>query len=498
MNPHHSLRFVLVILAIGLSCTSLLAQETEYQKWLKKEQERLNQFKEERDKEFAAFLKLEWKEVKAYSGFVRDEKPEPDKIPSYENKILNQPVAKSSPAHLQRPPEEKNNIDVAPRAESKTKSEQGSGRVTLQAPFVNSIVEFQVDQAVLPRLDRITKEGISDFWEVLSRAHYEPVLDEAAAYRNKMKLNDWGYVLLVHSVADKLSDGSRNESILFTWFLLLKSGYDARIGFKADRVFLLLPTANMLYHVPYFSFKDKNTERLYYAVSLKESEEQLVGSLFSYDGKYRDADRLVDFAVPETPKIKDLSESKTLHFDYGGKAYDLPIRYSRDAVQFFLWYPQTNFEVYFSASPSAQATQSLFNGFRTILQDRTELEAVNILLRFCQTAFRYATDQQQFGREKPFFPDETLFYDASNCKHRAVLFAYLVRSLLGLEVVGLDYPGHISTAVKFSTDLPGDSVVVKDRKYIICDPTYINADAGVCMPQFKDVKPNIIDFAARK
>ena len=90
------------------------------------------------------------------------------------------------------------------------------------------------------------------------------------------------------------------------------------------------------------------------------------------------------------------------------------------------------------------------------------------------------------------FPDEVLYYNDSNCKDRAILFAYLVRSLLRLDVVGLGYPGHVATAVRFSMGIPGDHVEYQGRQFTICDPTYIGADAGMCMPRFKGVSPSVI------
>ena len=38
----------------------------------------------------------------------------------------------------------------------------------------------------------------------------------------------------------------------------------------------------------------------------------------------------------------------------------------------------------------------------------------------------------------------------------------------------------------------GDYIIFQNEKYIICDPTYINADIGMAIPQFKNVKPKII------
>jgi hypothetical protein len=149
-------------------------------------------------------------------------------------------------------------------------------------------------------------------------------------------------------------------------------------------------------------------------------------------------------------------------------------------------------KIYFDADVSADLKQSLYKGLAPLLKGKSEEEAVNIILRFVQTAFKYKTDQQQFGYEKYFLPDETIYYPYCDCEDRSVLFAYLVRNLLGLEVVGLDYPGHIATAVHFKSNVKGDSFIFSGKRYVIADPTYINANVGMTMPQFKNVKPKIL------
>ena len=91
-------------------------------------------------------------------------------------------------------------------------------------------------------------------------------------------------------------------------------------------------------------------------------------------------------------------------------------------------------------------------------------------------------------------PEETLYYPSSDCEDRSILFSYLVTHLLGLRVIGLDYPGHIATAVQFHTPVAGKMVNYKNLQFTICDPTYVNADAGMCMPQFEHVEPKIISL----
>jgi hypothetical protein len=111
-----------------------------------------------------------------------------------------------------------------------------------------------------------------------------------------------------------------------------------------------------------------------------------------------------------------------------------------------------------------------------------------------QTSLKYETDDQQFGEENYLFPEETLFYPYSDCEDRAILFAWLVHSLLNLQVVGLDYPGHVATAVHFNESVKGDGFDYQGKRYVVADPTYINANAGMTMPEFKKYTPNIIHY----
>ena len=122
----------------------------------------------------------------------------------------------------------------------------------------------------------------------------------------------------------------------------------------------------------------------------------------------------------------------------------------------------------------------------------TELEAVNFLLKFVQNAFEYRTDQQQFGEENFLFPEETLYYPYSDCEDRSVLFAWLVTELLDLEVVGLNYPGHVAAAVHLKQPVAGERVVFNGKGFVVTDPTYVNAVAGMVMPGYEDMKPGVI------
>ena len=116
-----------------------------------------------------------------------------------------------------------------------------------------------------------------------------------------------------------------------------------------------------------------------------------------------------------------------------------------------------------------------------------------MLLRFVQTAFPYETDQDQFGVEKWQAPEEILYYRLSDCDDRSILYAFLLREVLGWDDVAmLRYPGHLAVAVpQRRIGVSGDSVRVQGESYIVTDPTYIGADVGMAMPQFRNIRPEV-------
>jgi hypothetical protein len=150
--------------------------------------------------------------------------------------------------------------------------------------------------------------------------------------------------------------------------------------------------------------------------------------------------------------------------------------------------------LYFDSEVGETAESPLLQQLAKELEGMSEQQAVNFLLRFVQTSFKYRTDDKQFGKENYLFPEETIFYPYSDCEDRSVFFAWLVKRLLKLDVVGLNYPGHVATAVHFTQDAGGDFVTYNGRRYTVADPTYINATAGMTMPEYGNTKPGIISF----
>jgi len=328
---------------------------------------------------------------------------------------------------------------------------------------------------------------LSGFWSDLSKTDYEPLLDQLNLHSAAMHLDDWGYVVLANRLAERIYPSSENKQALFTWFVLTKAGFSSRVAFNERRVFLLLPSMQQLFDVSYFTFDGER----YYAVNFDGADKR-PGNVYTYDGHYPGAKRKLDMVIRTKAPGGPQAEKRSLSFEYAGRHYAIDAKYEKSRIDFLSTYPQLDLALYFESEVGEAAESPLLQQLAKVLEGLDEREAVNFLLRFVQTSFGYKTDEKQFGRENYLFPEETIFYPYSDCEDRSVLFAWLVNRLLGLDVVGLSYPGHVATAVNLKGGADGDFVKYNGKRYTVADPTYVNATVGMTMPEFGNTTPQVI------
>lgn len=466
----------------------------DFASWQRQMMQEFQAFKDERDREFTEFLKENWRQMRVLEGKERDKTPKPRVVPKVKPKPPSYP--KPTP---QLPPVKPPVIPSPTPKPSPAPVIPARGK-PLKVAFYGHQLPFRIDSAFKAGLGGVNKEAISDYWANLSRADYGPLLKQLKAQRKALQLNDWAYLLLNHQLAKKLQPNRHNEQVLITWFLLLKNGYQARIAYDSSKIYLLMPTKQNLYAVSYFTLKGTR----YYAISFDGEDHSLSEQVYTYDSDYPNASKALDMRIAKAIVTGSQAQeeeviTKTLYLPGGltyktqaSKTYKIKVRYNKHIVDFFRTYPQMDIGMYFSSAVSPEMGNQLLTQLKPLVKGKSELEAVNLLLRFVQKAFEYKFDKDQFGKENYLFAEETLHYPFSDCEDRSVLFAWLVRHLLKLKVVGLDYPGHIATAVRFNGNVRGDAVIYKGQRYVVTDPTYINADAGMSMPQHKGTPPKVI------
>lgn len=486
----------------------------------------LADFREERDADFAQFLKEQWEDFSEFHGLTRNGEPKPKVIPKAYDipqdrplppaacnppQVLSPPLPEPVPAPVVvLPPMPVPAPLPAPVPMVVSPARQPAPDPVVATPVPDPVVgevpspgrKVEVDYfgeklvfVIDPQLANIhadqTNDGVSRFWEKASGADYRPLITQLAEARQKLALNDWGQYLLLQKLSGGMASDD-NEAVLLSWFLLNKSNLRARIGFNQGRFFLLAPSRNTVYGVPFYQL---DGERFYNLSYLQNRIKP--GSIKTYRKTYPGVDGSLGFDLYLSPELPQAEQVRELSFTYKSIRYRLPAKINLNRIAFYRDYPDTDMKVFFSASVDSDAALSLASGLRPIIAGLSEIEAANVLLRFVQTAFDYQTDDEQFGGEKYMFAAETLHYPYSDCEDRAILFSYLVHELLHLEVVGLIYPGHAATAVHFNQPVGGDQVEINGVRYLVCDPTYVNADIGMAMPEFKQTKPEVVAIRRR-
>ena len=497
-----------VLLALLLPATA--SAQDDFEAFRRREAQNLRAFLTKEDADFSDFLKQEWKQYQlsiADKPLVRPKPRETPVAPVRDDAPSNPPRSVPDPAPRPDAPADPPSVSVVPAGGAlPSASSLPGGRQPMGTPpvaprpiganmlgtaFFGSVVPIpKVDLALDPMPSPITTAAVSRFWEQINAAKYGDVLTALQRQREQMQLGDWAFAQLAYRAGLDLTRGDSTLARLVSWHFLVKSGYVSRVGFNGDRLFVLLRTDELLYGVPYFTLQNAR----FYVLDLGTGIANRVGSIHTYERDHPEAKKPVSFHMASLPLLPEQGEARTLKFSYKGQNYSVGATVNRNLISFLTYYPQHQLNGYLDAEVPSSAMDALVNGLRPIISGRPEREQVEMILRFVQTAFEYKTDGDQFQREKWMFPEETLFYPFSDCEDRAILFSYLARKLVpSVTVVGLIYADHIATAVRFSAAVPGDTRLHKGVRYVVADPTYIGADVGMEMPQYKNATPTIVD-----
>lgn len=462
-------------------------EEAEKQAFIENEKKSFQQFVKERDEEirkmdeeFKEFLKQEWKNYDSKEVDYKPDAPKPAEIPVYKEE------PKQTQAMQIEVQEKVESFAEAPKLPVMSKSDaDGFKASTAKFNFYGNNVSVRYDNAAAVRIGSINEQSISDAWDKLSKTNYSCTLNDLLQWHSELNMNDWGLYLLIKQAAASITD-NQNSRVLLTWFMLTKANYKARLAYKGNNLYLLLAAANNIYGMPFFTFENQR----YYMLDGKSS------SVYTYSQDFPEARSIVDLNIYKPLNGNEQLKKRNLDFEYDGQKYQFGIKYDQNTINFYNDYPQADIKIYFDATVSRATKESLVESLVPVIGGMDAVDATEFLLKFVQS-FAYKTDDQQFGHEKFFFPDEMFYYPYSDCEDRAVLFAYLVKQLVGLDVIGLNYPGHMAAAVCFNSDVPGNYLEHNGRRFVVCDPTYIGASIGQAMPQYKKVAAKIVENASQ-
>lgn len=323
---------------------------------------------------------------------------------------------------------------------------------------------------------------VASYWSKLKTSDLKELTQAFATESRRMGLSDWGSAMLVEKYIDQvMPDASMNEKVVAMQYVLANCGYNVRLAMNGSEVAMLIPYAEHVFEKTFIFIDGK---RYYVYPDIKDD-----GHFYTCELP-KDAELGKDMELRFNGKTTIGDDTKPFNIEYAG--INVSGEVSTGVMKLLDEYPVIDIPTVASCVVDKGLRAQVVEQIRAQVQGLDEQDAANRILRFIQKGFQYATDDEQFKREKYFYFEETLFYPQCDCEDRAIFYAYLVHEILGLDVHLIQFPGHECTAVAFHEPVEnGTSYEYKGKRFYICDPTYIGARIGRCMPSFAKESPQI-------
>ncbi|MCB0515043.1 MAG: hypothetical protein R2798_09505 [Chitinophagales bacterium] len=334
-----------------------------------------------------------------------------------------------------------------------------------QAPIEIEVNELQYFELQTP----INESNIGIYYENLERSNYWNVLYQLLAYKNQLILNDWLYYRLINDTAEQIyKEKADKYKVLFAWYMLAKSGYSVQINYSDDKLFLSVYSLQKIYDLPIKEYKEGwLVEISHYGEPLKSpylATTRLNLNISNFGSPF-------DFNLTQLPNLPKSVERVSLQFTCFGEMHKVDVDINRTMVQLMYAYPEGGLDAHTNVPMSEETEESLMTYFREMLSNYDTPTAVRCLLSFTRQSFEYRSDSSLYRiANVSFTPEETLYYQFSDCEDRSILFASLVRELLGLPVILVEFDGHAGVGVALENPV-GEAIYFQGIAYTYCDPT---------------------------
>lgn len=349
--------------------------------------------------------------------------------------------------------------------------------------FLGDTIRAEWPASIRIRLESIDRTRYGDCMRTMAQGRYRQAVERIESFRRERRLCDWGVYMLVKRLSENIYPPSMPDERTATQiFLLGRLGYDVRAAISGDRLAMLLCCDGTIYEQGYI---DIGQQRYY---------------IFEYGGS--------DGSGPYRP-ISEANGGRPLSLEIGcgvdspadtevcparwseylGRSVSIPVSTRR--IELMRSYPSVDRSVFYKAEVPTSVRDAVLPDLRQAIENMTRTEATEYLLHLVQHGFEYADDRWSEG-DRQLSVEESLYYGRNNCKDRVLVFTWLVGELLGLDTIRLHYQveykepdiGHVAAGVAFDEEVAGTYVEYRGRKYVVCDPTYVDAHIGEAMPRY--------------
>ena len=473
---------LLLLPMVAMSQVDSGARRRAMEEYRQQYQKQFNEYKDSINGQFIQYLKQRWDEMQLFQGEQQPVRPEP----------VRQPESDTLPDTLhseQLPIGDMVTLQVEQYQPITTDKAATYVAEIFNITFYEKQLTFKVPVNVSKiKLSGSREYQVSNYWQQLNQEKLDQVTLQLVRQKQELRLNGWGLFDLTRQLSAKIYPNNADQQVALSVYLLNNMHYDVRMGRVGTNLLILMASVGKLYDTP---FTVVNNVR-YYAFQPFGGKDELKGRLYTYSHQLDVANHCIDLSMNQTPQLGGRLCPNPYKNKFGGR--DITIYVNQGLMDFYAHYPQMELHMYANAAIDEVFYLALERNIKPLIEGKSTYRAVSTLLKYVQEGFGYQVDNLQFGREKNYFCEENFYYPANDCEDRALLFSYLVRMFVGVDVVLLEYADHVAAAVCFPKDakVKGDYYLYKNNQYVVCDPTCKGAKVGQIANKYKKQSPRII------
>lgn len=337
-------------------------------------------------------------------------------------------------------------------------------------PFYAEAVGIEYDPGMLVRFNGTVSDAtIRTAYREFRRRPTAPLRNSLLAAKQRFQLNDYLFYKMARTAVKVIyhqQPASENAQEITLFGLLVDAGFDARLTYRGNRVFVNIYTTDDLFEVPIIDVSG----RPYANISCLDGSCDGRQRLYIHREHANPGGRSFGFQLRRWPTLSAQPINKAMEFNYHGQRQRMQVTFDRTMVDIMADYPFVNEYCYLETPLSPTLSASLLPQLRRLLRPMAAQQQMEFLASFTRSAFNYKEDNENFGHSKPMVPEELFGYSFSDCEDRSALFYALVRDLLNLPMAVIAYDDHLTIAVA-SDDIEGDFFTYEGVRYVFCDPT---------------------------
>lgn len=346
--------------------------------------------------------------------------------------------------------------------------------------YYSENINFDFDNTTLPEdYIRFDEWFAKRFYYKLAQSDLNNLVPTIIKNQNDYNLNGWLTYGLIKKIVDEVAaDKSTNYQRLLTWFLLNKSGYDARLAHYRNTYYIQVHSTDELYEIPFFELDNRIFINITVVEGSKSNRKNKNLEFYLIEFKANPKGESLSFDLSQLPTFSPNIIKKTLRFWGNGERQQMTVKLDKNIIDLMNDYPIVEENDYLKRQLSPTLKASLIPQLREKIIGMQETEAIRFILGLTRSGFSYKEDTDNFGYNRPMIADEVLYYSFSDCEDRSALFFNLVKELLDLPMIVVAYSDHLTIGVKLKEN-KGKPLYYNGETYTICDPTGPNNTSRV-------------------